>query len=143
MKLLPFDQDRFNAKIAAAIRQLQRTTAGNERPSIEEWAEFNWDTPTVPSSYAAITGYPVRIGGQITTVVMSAGTAASGSSTFKVRVDGTQVGNTLTFPASTTAPTALWLGASVRVAAGSLIHVEPVTIGTGLLGFFARVVMKG
>lgn len=143
MKHLPFDPDRHTIDLARRIKNLERAAGDNARPQTEEWAVFNWDAPTVPASYAALSGWPVRLGGQLVTVIMSAGTAGSGSSTFKVRVNGTQVGSTITFPASTTAPTAVYIGSSVRVAPGSLLHFEPVTVGSGLLGFTANVVLKG
>lgn len=130
--------------IHRTVRRVENQERGTNKPARSktiELATFNWDTPTVPTSYAALSGWPVILGGQVTEVRCTAGTAASGSSTFKVRVNGTQVGSTLTFPASTT-NTTLYLG-NVRVSAGTLLHVEPVTIGSGLLGFTVVLPMKG
>lgn len=136
----PLDEGTAHRSHARRLENRERATVKPDRPKVLEVATFNWDTPTVPSSYAALTPWPVILGGQVVELRCSAGTAASGSSTFKVRVNGTQVGSTMTFPASTTATT-LYLG-SVRVPPGANLHVEPVTIGTGLLGFVVVVVMK-
>ena len=123
------------------LENQERASTKPGRSKIEEWASWNWDTPTVPSSYAAVSTWPVRVGGQVVAVHCSAGTAGSTSTTFKVRVNGTQVGSTLTFPASTT-NTTLYLG-NVRVAPGTVMVVELTAVGTGLLGFTVNVVMKG
>lgn len=141
MNHLPRSQETINVQNRDRVRVLERKSGGNHRPQTIELASFNWDFPAVPTSYAALSGWPVILGGQVTEVRCTAGTAASGASTFKVRVNGTQVGSTLTFPAATT-NTTLYLG-NVRVPAGTLLHLEPVTIGTGLLGFTGVVAMKG
>lgn len=138
----PLNEGTAIHRTVRRVENQERATNKPERSKTIELASFNWDTPTVPASYASLTPWPVMYGGQATEVRCSAGTAASTSTTFKVRVNGTQVGSTLTFPASTTAPTALYLG-NVRIPAGTNLHLEPTAIGTGLLGFIAVVVMKG
>ena len=139
---LPRTQERINVSTRDRLRSVERKSVGDQRPQEEELAVYSAQTPTVPTVWSALPGYPVRRGGQVVGVVCSAGTAGAGSSTFKVRQNGTVIGSTLTFPASTTAPTTLYLG-DIRVPGGVLLHLEPVTIGSGLLGFTAVIVMKG
>jgi hypothetical protein len=142
MKFLPFDQDRHNEDVVRRLRDLERAAGKNQRPGYEELAIFSaYDTPVVPSSYTLLPPWPVRRGGQVVAVLMTAGVAASGSSTFQLRQNGTVIGSTLTFPASTNIA-ALYAG-DVRVPGGVGLVLEPLTIGAGLKGFGAIVVMKG
>lgn len=123
---------------AQRIQDQERKTKTPARSSDEE---------IVPFSYAGAVDaavsppYTVRKGGQIVAVNIAAGTAASGSSTFKVRVNGTQVGSTLTLPSSSTSLND-YLG-NVRVSAGSLLTFESATVGSGLADLGVVIVMKG
>ena len=136
----PLDEGAAHRSHARRLENQERATVKPGRAKVQELASFNWDTVAVPSSWAALSGWPTILGGQVVEVRCTAGTAGSTDTTFKVRVNGTQVGSTMTFPASTT-NTTLYLG-SVRVPPGAVLHVEPVTVGTGLLGFTVVVVMK-
>jgi hypothetical protein len=138
MKHLPRTQETVNRQLRDRVRNLERASGGNQRPTEEELAVFSHAgdvTATVSPPYF------VRKGGQIVALTIAVGTQASGSSTFKVAVNGTQVGSTVTFPASTSTA-ALHIG-DVRVANGSRLTLEAATVGAGLADLGATIVMKG
>lgn len=138
MKHLPVDQSTVNKDHRDRIRNLERGTPGNDRPQREEVIDFPF-----AGTVAAEISVPrmVRWGGQVVAVMIAAGTAASGSSTFRIRVNGTITGSTITLNASATS-TIGYIG-DHRIANGSLLTFEVVTAGTGLEDLCGSVVMKG
>jgi hypothetical protein len=84
VKLLPFDQDRFNVSMAQAVRQLQRAAGKANRPTTYEISPA--------SQYGAVATFYVN-GSSIGTVTLASGDTRI-QTTVNVRVkntDGIQV----------------------------------------------------
>lgn len=89
---------------------------------------------------------PVQRGGYVHRIYLTATTEASTSSTFRLLVDGVQIGTDFTLPASEGAtPYEIDLAAfeNVYVQRGSGVRLQSVTVGTGLEGVVAGVVLRG
>lgn len=118
--------------------------------ALEDFLSF-LDEPLVFNYRGAVASavsdpHPVHRGGYIHRIYVTATAEASTSSTFRLAVDGVQIGSDFTLPASEGAtPYEIDLAdfENIYVPRGSGVTVEGVTIGTGLEGAVVNVLLRG
>ena len=140
MKHLPRSQETVNRNLRDRVRNLERGTQFNPRPTYEEIAPFSAAGAVAVTAAGDEPQWRVQFGGQIVSASLHLKTAGSSTTTITFYLNGASIGTASL--ASSATDTVVYLG-DYRAKNGDLIGARITTAGTGAKGLSAFVRMKG
>lgn len=142
LEIVPAEHHAVVFEIAAAL--------AHRDEAIENFLSY-LDEPMVFHFKGRVTAlvsdaFPVQRGGYVYRLYLTASTEASTDSTFNLLLDGVQIGDTFTLPASEgDTPYEFDVESlnNIEIPKGSKVAVESATVGTGLQGIVVHVLVRG